>query len=138
MVMPAPEATMTPKSERQILEDRDSKFFWLSGPPPVDAAERSSQTTTTSQDSKAPELRRRDFSIRFAGGKEKGFLTSRFEHRASRIEVPSFLAFGCPPRRHGWTRLGKLVRLEPGRGPGTYFERIFVGPRKEEEEKERE
>ena len=51
--------------------------------------------------------------------------TSRFEPRASRIEVRGFLAFGGPPRRRGWTRLGKLVRLDPGRGPGTRFERIW-------------
>ena len=35
------------------------------------------------------------------------------------------MAFGGLARRHGWTRLGKLVRLDHGRGPGTDFERIF-------------
>ena len=37
--------------------------------------------------------------------------TSRFEPRASTIEARGFLDFGGPPRRHGWTRLGKLVRV---------------------------
>ena len=37
------------------------------------------------------------------------------------------MAFGGPPRRHGWTQLGKLVRLDPGRGPGDAFERIWAG-----------
>ena len=35
-----------------------------------------------------------------------------------------FLAFGGPPRRHGWMQLEKLVSLDPGRGPGVDFERI--------------
>ena len=33
---------------------------------------------------------------------------------------------GEAPRRHGWTQLGKLVRLDPGRGPGADFERMCV------------
>ena len=38
-----------------------------------------------------------------------------------------FWALGEPPLRHGWTRLGKLVRLDSGKGPGTDFEWISVG-----------
>ena len=54
---------------------------------------------------------------------------SDFEVRASRIEVRGLLALGGPPRRHGWTQLEKLVRLDPGRGPGTRFEQV-LGPRR--------
>ena len=36
-----------------------------------------------------------------------------------------WLAFGGSPRRHGWPQLGKAVRLDPGRGPGTDFEPIL-------------
>ena len=55
----------------------------------------------------------------------KGAFRSNFEVRTSRIEVRGFLAFGGPPRRHGCTQREKLVRLDPGRGPGTDFEPIF-------------
>jgi hypothetical protein len=55
----------------------------------------------------------------------EGF-TPTVEVRASRIEVRGFLALGGPPRRHGWTRLGKLVRLDPGRFPGTRLSRFGV------------
>ena len=34
------------------------------------------------------------------------------------------MAFGGAPRRHGWTHLGKLVRLEPRSGLGADFEPI--------------
>ena len=34
------------------------------------------------------------------------------------------MAFGGAPRRHGCTQREKLVRLDPGRGPGTDFEPI--------------
>ena len=39
-------------------------------------------------------------------------------------EERGFLAFGGAPRRHGWTKLHKLVRLDPGRGPAAHFERM--------------
>ena len=39
-------------------------------------------------------------------------------------EERGFLAFGGAPRRHGWTKLHKLVRLDPGRGLAAHFERI--------------
>ena len=39
-----------------------------------------------------------------------------------------WLAFGGPPRRHGCTQREKLVRLGPGRGPGTDFEPILARP----------
>ena len=35
------------------------------------------------------------------------------------------MAFGGPPRRHGCTQRRKLVRLDPGRGPGTGFEPVL-------------
>ena len=35
------------------------------------------------------------------------------------------MAFGGPPRRHGRMQLEKLVRLDPGKGPGARFERIW-------------
>ena len=35
------------------------------------------------------------------------------------------MAFGGARRRHGRTQRGKLVRLDPGRGPGTDFEPIL-------------
>ena len=38
------------------------------------------------------------------------------------------LAFGGPPRRHGCTRRGKLVRLDPGRGPGTDLSGFALAP----------
>ena len=38
-----------------------------------------------------------------------------------------FPAFGGPPRRHGCTQRGKLVRVDPGMSPGTDFEWMF-GP----------
>ena len=52
-------------------------------------------------------------------------LRSDLEVRTSRMEVRGFLAFGGPPRRHGCTQREKLVRLDPGRHPGTDFERIW-------------
>ena len=48
--------------------------------------------------------------------------------RSRRFEVRGFLAFGGPPRRHGRTQRGKLVRLDPGTGPGTDFEQILKTP----------
>ena len=33
-----------------------------------------------------------------------------------------YLALGGHPRRHGCTQREKLVRVDPGRGPGTDFE----------------
>ena len=58
---------------------------------------------------------------RAEGGGPHG-LQNRFEVRTSWFEVRGFLAFGGPPRRHGRTQREKLVRLDPGRGPGTRFE----------------
>ena len=40
-----------------------------------------------------------------------------------------FLAFGGPPRRHGWMQLEKLVSLDPGRGPGVDFEAALSAPK---------
>ena len=54
----------------------------------------------------------------------EGF-TPKFETPASKLEVRCFLALGGPPRRQGWTLLGKLMCLDIGRGPGTRFERIL-------------
>ena len=38
-----------------------------------------------------------------------------------------YLAFGRPPRRHGCTQRERLVRLDPGRGPGTDFDQMDPG-----------
>ena len=38
-------------------------------------------------------------------------------------------ALGCPrvpPRRRGWTHIEQLVRLDPGRGPGTRFDDLSI------------
>ena len=45
---------------------------------------------------------------------------SKFEVRASRIEVRGLLALGGPPRRHGCTQRGKPARLDP-EGSGDPF-----------------
>ena len=57
-------------------------------------------------------------------GEERG-REEEEEKEEERMEGRGFLAVGDPPRRHGGTQLGKLVRLDPRRGPGTNFERIL-------------
>ena len=59
-------------------------------------------------------------------GHPGGFRPVHAEDRTSSLEDRGWnlLALGGPPRRHGWTQLETLVRLDPGKGPGSAFERI--------------
>ena len=57
------------------------------------------------------------------------------EVRTSSLEDQGFLAIRGPPRRRGWTRLGKLVRLDLERGLSGDS---FYGEKEEAEEEEEE
>ena len=64
-------------------------------------------------------------------GGAQGGSRRRVEPRASGIGVPGSLALGGAPRRHGWTQRGKLMRLDPGRGPpvrGPILSGVWVRP----------